>query len=447
MLFDDLLEEMQSIPPRDTAAMIKRMIDSSGNRSDLLWSDDHLYKLTPIKCRRGGSSDYTKLAVTYFNCLKQPKYKKEIIARLIIHFIADLPDVFNGTTDELFSSLVEDTDQEVLEIPEVKLQDRLKHPLVDQDIPSVYQDRSNPNERMEQVTDEHKFIDWLIGGGASVIRSTLGIISLTLLGLYTRKVSDVDDAVNSGLYLHWDQLFAVQAPPAKIMIPVTVLEKIKTGLGRESTLTATVLSMCLRRVEEDPDSKFSAAFHQFVAIEQSFKISHLEIALDLVYTKTGMRVTDIQKTMTIKKTLLSFQEFQVVWDQYKNFCMIMRYIAYCSLDKCSERSEHNIRTKYYRYAPLIDGRYFSSITRGNLKLRSFFFGYLDGIEECNSFMSKGCSIEKYVRAGRTFRLSIDYPGYEEVEREQKDKKNARTQYYKWLFMKLGKRLIVRSIMH
>lgn len=97
----------------------------------------------------------------------------------------------------------------------------------------------------------------------------------------------------------------------------------------------------------------------------------------------------------------------------------MRYIAYCSQRAKRSADTSTLRLQYYKYAPLIDCRYFQSVVLGNYELRSFLFGFLNGIEECSFFISKENLIETYVVAGETCRLSLEYPGYEEVEAERR----------------------------
>lgn len=99
-MFDFLLREAESASPEHIQNTIRHAVDFK------LWWDGFLHELSPIRCDLKEDSEYIELAQTYLDCLKEPKYIKKKMIKLILYCIADLPDVFNATNEDLFRPVI-----------------------------------------------------------------------------------------------------------------------------------------------------------------------------------------------------------------------------------------------------------------------------------------------------------------------------------------------------
>lgn len=423
-MFKALLKEAEAATPVQIEETIKHAYIT--RRS--LWWDGYLHRLAPIGgLGLKGDADYIRLAVTYFNCLKNVRRHKGKTARLILCCIADLPDVFNGTTDSVFGPMIKSSTESVSSWPQVTLHDKLKSDLSNQSLSTVYRDPRNAKNIMYQVTNEGQFFKWLIADTYR-IRSVLGIISLALLGLHTRGVPDVHWILNGDLYLCWGHLFAVAAPPVKIALRTSSLGNILQALHSELPSTQRVLAMCLKLLERDPHSKFAAAFDYLVALRESAAFS-LEHLFDQASSKVGMDECELLSQITVTKTLLSSTECLLIRAQYEDFFFVMRYIAYCHDRARSFDTGVQLRTRFYRYAPLIDKRFFAPIINGNRELRSFFVGFVGGPGQarCGALFEADASARSFIEAGRVCRVLIECPEFEEMERTRKRLEHQRDQ--------------------
>lgn len=427
-MFNALLEEADAASAEDIEETISRALETK----DQLWRDQHLYRFKPVRCSLDSGLDYVKLAMTYFDCLKRRSFtRRRLIGKLVLFCIADLPDVFNGTTEQrFFEPLVQAMDDEGL-LSGVQLRERLQYPPVDRDVWALYKDPRRPEDRVRQLCNEAKFFRWLVAGDSYSIRSTLGIISLTLLGLYTRSTAEVENTINGELYLRWGEMFAVEAPPAKIAVPADTLRRIEKALGAEHELTERVLAMCLRMLDKlGAESRYGVAFAYLVAIYRTTLMSRLDIIFELAHKRMGLDEAVIRETLQTKTTLKE-EQICKLYKQLDNYFLIMRYVAYCY--KHERRLDDQglvIRTRYYKYAPLLGRGYFDSIMHGNYELRSFFAAMCDlsKIPSDNFAPMKLFFKKEYAAGGRVYIMSFIVPGFEMMERVRlMNMKDARKQ--------------------
>lgn len=83
----------------------------------------------------------------------------------------------------------------------------------------------------------------------------------------------------------------------------------------------------------------------------------------------------------------------------------MRYIAVGYNSELLLQDGSKFRTKFFRLAPMIDKRFFRSITEGNESLRSFFAGFIKDSKEKSVFMPSPICQESY-DAGHEFREKL-----------------------------------------
>lgn len=250
-----------------------------------------------------------------------------------------------------------------------------------------------------------------------MIRSTLSIISLALLGLYTRNLADVDCIVNGDLYLRWSEIFTTKAPPVRISISKDDLRRIQKAFRGELLLTKCVLAMCLKLLKNNSNPRFEIAFNYLVATHES-GAPLLEELFDMASARTGLKEVDLLSYLTVEKTLLSWSECHLIRNQYEHFFLVMRYVAYCYNHKKTFDNGVEIRTRFYRYAPLIDKRFLASITTGSYELKSFFVGFPGGPTKCAQPYRAHLN-GLYVEAGRVCRILIECPEFDEEERRRK----------------------------
>lgn len=183
--------------------------------------------------------------------------------------------------------------------------------------------------------------------------------------------------------------------------------------------------MCLRKLRENSNEKFAQAFEYLISTPKSYRLSPLEHMFEVVEKETGLSQRSLRDTITTNKAL-SEPHLRVAQEQYDNFLRIMRYIAYCYNSEQILEDGSKVRTKYYKYAPLIDRRFFKSITasdrfeelRINTSLRSFFVGFLEDSAVCETFRP-GNPTEECVAAGKQFREKIKSGTIRVVERKLK----------------------------
>lgn len=397
MFFDYIVKETAALNSEDKIKTIEEALKTRA-KDEMLWRDEFIDRLAPIR----SITHENAIGVAhsfYSTCWLEPV---KIRVELILHCVGNLPDVFRGVANyssNLFETPASWKGQEITRLPVTE--PYTYNPARGQ-VLRFCEDPYNPLNSRDLIIDEEVYFKWLEADDLR-IRSTLGIISLALLGLYTRSVAQVKKIVNGYLYVRWAHLFAVQAPPAISLFSDSRLADIKEGL-RNSQLSARILAMCERKADED--GKFKKAFEFLVVpISSAYKF-HLEGMFDTVEEKTGIPEPTIRVLLEcMSKTLSQSDALRRVKIQYEKFLKTMRYIAVGYHSEVLLEDGSKFRTKYFRCARLIDPKFFQSIV-GNESLRSFFAGFIDDSEKKCSFTPQDLCEECYA-AGKEFRDKLN----------------------------------------
>lgn len=96
MFFDNILKEVESLGVKDISALIQRAM-ATKVRSESLWRDGFLDRLVPIKSSIQQHNELN-VAKNFYSLSIEPIS----FCDLLLHCIANMPDVFNGTMENLF---------------------------------------------------------------------------------------------------------------------------------------------------------------------------------------------------------------------------------------------------------------------------------------------------------------------------------------------------------
>lgn len=343
------------------------MPSSNVQDSQTLWTDDVLDRIKVLKFSLTSEAELKSLAQQFIASLKAPTLET---VTLICGCIANLTDVFRGDENSLFVDPGSDANRvEDITIPATQMTLTLE--TKNETKIYSYYDPRNPKDKINVEYNEASFYDWLLADYKR-IRPTLGILSLSLLRLYTRSAENAMLHCNGKIYTQWGQLFNASKPPKALHVELDAMKKIKLEINNSDDNIRRVIAMLVRKfseLEETDLSKAHSCSSYILYTPIAFHGFDLFKAMDAVKLNTGWTVLRIWD-------LINSTGIPILKNQIENYCSVYAHIARGLKEDGTNRDGRVIRTmRFYMFARALDGTCFASISPfKNRELVCFLIG-------------------------------------------------------------------------
>lgn len=337
--------------------------------AELLWRDDVLDRFTVLKFDVTDEYHLKALAKQFCLLLKRPNSS---LVTLICGCIANMTDVFEGTNAGLFS-YVTSNQTKIHNITVKATLMTMKGSFVNETKDFNYADKFKPDNFATVENNDQKFFDWLIDDTRR-IRSTLGILSMSLLRCASRPPTEVMVHCNGIIYTNWRTYFLAPKPEKAFYIPMSSIIKLDRLFADRDYKINDIIAMLIRKFDE-LKSKHSPRINRchdyFLFKPLAYHGYQIMRAMDKVEEKTGWTERDIEK-------IINETGNSILMKQIANYKRIIRYIR----EKKSVEDGTRINTSNYMYARILDGSYFVSISiKRNRELACFFGRTIRGANE------------------------------------------------------------------